>query len=218
MNKWTRLLFCAVAGWFLVTPLLGGEGRPDLLQSLGPALSVRPVGSYREAADPVIVLYKGAYWLFASKSGGYWRSDDLLHWSFIEPKGLPLEPYAPAVAAVNGRLYYTCSFSSEGTFVTDDPASGSWTNVAASPQTYADAATFLDDDGRLYIYSGCDAMGSIKVNEMDPVSFKAITPRTTCTGPDLDHRGWKSRGTSTVAERSVTTASTASALGLKAPG
>ena len=29
-------------------------------------------GAYREAADPMVVLYKDDYYLFASKSGGYW--------------------------------------------------------------------------------------------------------------------------------------------------
>ena len=31
----------------------------------------------REAADPVIVLFKDDYYLFASRSGGYWTSPDL---------------------------------------------------------------------------------------------------------------------------------------------
>ena len=33
--------------------------------------------SRREAADPVLEYFKGYYYLFASKSGGYWRSEDL---------------------------------------------------------------------------------------------------------------------------------------------
>lgn len=35
---------------------------------------------WREAADPVIVTYKGDYYLFASKAGGYWYSNDLSTW------------------------------------------------------------------------------------------------------------------------------------------
>ena len=31
-------------------------------------------GWYREAADPVALYFKGNYYLFASKSGGYWVS------------------------------------------------------------------------------------------------------------------------------------------------
>ena len=31
----------------------------------------------REAADPVVVSFKDKYYLFASKSSGYWYSEDL---------------------------------------------------------------------------------------------------------------------------------------------
>lgn len=34
--------------------------------------------SRREAADPTVVFYKDDYYLFASKSGGYWSSKDLI--------------------------------------------------------------------------------------------------------------------------------------------
>ncbi|MDR2809292.1 MAG: hypothetical protein LBB84_01880 [Tannerellaceae bacterium] len=49
----------------------------------------------REAADPTVVWFKDRYYLFASMSGGYWRSKDLLEWefvdTFIEPaKRLPM--------------------------------------------------------------------------------------------------------------------------------
>ncbi len=37
--------------------------------------------SRREAADPVIVLFGDDYYLFASKSGGYWHSPDMFNWS-----------------------------------------------------------------------------------------------------------------------------------------
>ena len=39
--------------------------------------------SRREAADPAVVLFKGKYFLFASKSGGYWVSENLINWTFI---------------------------------------------------------------------------------------------------------------------------------------
>ncbi|MDR3217386.1 MAG: hypothetical protein LBU22_00140 [Dysgonamonadaceae bacterium] len=38
---------------------------------------------YREAADPVCEYFKGKYYLFASKSGGYWSSPDLVKWTYI---------------------------------------------------------------------------------------------------------------------------------------
>ena len=44
--------------------------------------------SRREAADPTLVRFNGEYWLFASKSGGYWHSSDMMHWQFVTPTGL----------------------------------------------------------------------------------------------------------------------------------
>ena len=49
--------------------------------------------SRREAADPVIVLFGDDYYLFASKSGGYWHSTDMIEWKFVKPEGLPIEAY-----------------------------------------------------------------------------------------------------------------------------
>lgn len=37
----------------------------------------------REAADPVVVSYKDKYYLFASKSSGYWCSDDFTDWKHV---------------------------------------------------------------------------------------------------------------------------------------
>ncbi|MDD4827280.1 MAG: carbohydrate-binding protein, partial [Bacteroidales bacterium] len=38
--------------------------------------------SRREAADPTVVWFRDRYYLFASKSGGYWHSKDLAEWIF----------------------------------------------------------------------------------------------------------------------------------------
>ena len=67
--------------------------------------------SRREAADPVVVLYKDNYFLFASKSGGYWYSNDLLTWNFVTTTDLPLENYAPAAFVLNDSLYFFTSSS-----------------------------------------------------------------------------------------------------------
>ncbi len=42
--------------------------------------------SRREAADPTMVVYKNEYYLFASKSGGYFHSTDLIHWDLIKTR------------------------------------------------------------------------------------------------------------------------------------
>ena len=38
----------------------------------------------REAADPTLIFFKGRYYLFASMSGGFYYSDDMLHWDWHE--------------------------------------------------------------------------------------------------------------------------------------
>jgi len=62
--------------------------------------------SYRSGADPVIVNHKGEYYLFATVSGGYWHSRDLLHWEFVVPSRWPFEDnVAPAALSVRDTLY-----------------------------------------------------------------------------------------------------------------
>src|SRR5215211_3564319 len=48
-------------------------------------------GKHRATADPVIVLYKGDYYLFSTNQWGYWWSNDMLNWNFISR--LFLKPY-----------------------------------------------------------------------------------------------------------------------------
>jgi xylan 1,4-beta-xylosidase len=45
-------------------------------------------GRHRATADPVIVNYKGDYYLFSTNQWGYWWSDDMLRWKFISKKFL----------------------------------------------------------------------------------------------------------------------------------
>ena len=41
--------------------------------------------SYRSGADPAVVEFRGEYYMFVTRSHGYWHSKDLQNWSFIEP-------------------------------------------------------------------------------------------------------------------------------------
>jgi hypothetical protein len=149
--------------------------------------------SRREAADPTLVRFKDEYWLFASKSGGYWHSPDLIHWKLIEPTGLPLEDYAPAVEVINGQLYYT-AFNTRGLFTTEDPLKGVWTR-AASLAGYADPDLFKDDDGRVFVYFGCSENGPIQVVELDPRNqFRVIGRPQACFPSDYAHHGFEVPG------------------------
>lgn len=41
--------------------------------------------SYRTGADPAVVNHRGVYYLFLTLAEGYWRSTDLIHWTFVKP-------------------------------------------------------------------------------------------------------------------------------------
>jgi xylan 1,4-beta-xylosidase len=40
-------------------------------------------GRHRATADPVIVNFKGDYYLFSTNQWGYWWSSDLSNWKFV---------------------------------------------------------------------------------------------------------------------------------------
>ncbi|HCW64375.1 MAG TPA: 1,4-beta-xylanase, partial [Leeuwenhoekiella sp.] len=42
--------------------------------------------SYRSGADPAVIQFRGEYYLFVTRSFGYWHSTDLVNWEFIKPK------------------------------------------------------------------------------------------------------------------------------------
>ncbi len=68
--------------------------------------------SRREAADPVIEYFKGKYYLFASKSGGYWSSPDLVEWTFVPIKTIStIEHYAPTVLIMDDTMYFMSSLN-----------------------------------------------------------------------------------------------------------
>lgn len=52
-------------------------------------------GKHRTTADPVIVNFKGKYFLFSTNQWGYWWSEDMLNWNFISRKFLKPENEFP---------------------------------------------------------------------------------------------------------------------------
>lgn len=140
------------------------------------------IPSRREAANPVIEYFKGYYYLFASKSGGYWRSKDLAEWAYIPCKSIAtIEDYAPAVLALGDTLYSTASSGNTKIYKNSHPevdhCGTDWNKtwkigVATSKypvkgfkvQDYIEGlgdafamiypCVFVDDDGQAYFYYG----------------------------------------------------------------
>lgn len=86
--------------------------------------------SYRAGADPAVVEFRGEYYMFVTRSHGYWRSKDLLDWEFVKPgrNWYPQGCNAPAAHNYKDSVLYVCGDPSGAMSVlyTDDPASGDW--------------------------------------------------------------------------------------------
>jgi xylan 1,4-beta-xylosidase len=149
--------------------------------------------SRREAADPTMVVYRGEYWLFASKSGGYWHSTDLHSWKHIQGRGYPVEVYAPTVVEIGGKLYLS-AFDDPWIYSSSDPAGGQWGKVAALPPN-GDPDLFLDDDRRLYMYGGCSDKDPLRVTELSlRHDFRALAGPKFAVMTDPANHGWEVRG------------------------
>ena len=127
----------------------------------------------RESADPAVVLYKDEYYLFASHGSGYWVSDDLAHWEFIEVdvKRLPeFDRYAPGPVVLGDRLYVTHS-QGGSILCSDNPRDpDSWVDLG-KPFDWNDPSLFVDDDGSLYVYEGLSPtlpLHAARLNPDDP--------------------------------------------------
>ncbi len=142
----------------------------------------------REAADPTLVVFKNEYWLFASKSGGYWHSPDGLHWIFVESKTLPIENYAPTAEVVNGRLLWATG--GHGIWTNDDPSRDTWVQISKSGIP-GDPALFYSKAGRLYVYGGCSDKAPITGVGLDLKTFQSIGDPVPCVSGDMQNRGWE---------------------------
>ncbi|MBQ9711148.1 MAG: family 43 glycosylhydrolase [Bacteroidales bacterium] len=130
----------------------------------------------RECADPVVEPYNGKYFLFPSKSRGYWYSEDMKDWKYVTSDILPLDLYAPCTMVYNGELYWMTSDINE-LYKTTTPEDGnSWKLVTDNLMPYPDDPgrtghdpdLLPDDDGRVYLFWGCNNRDDIHGIELDP--------------------------------------------------
>ncbi|MDR1527508.1 MAG: family 43 glycosylhydrolase [Dysgonamonadaceae bacterium] len=154
--------------------------------------------SRREAADPVCEYFNGKYYLFASKSGGYWSSQDLVNWNYIRCTTIPVqENYAPTILVWEGKLYYFVSGSTR-IFYTDNPDIDQWKELTPSRFEYSvtDPAFFKDDStGKVYMYWGCSDKDPIMGVEINPANnFQAVGTPLVLIEHNVDKYGWEVPG------------------------
>ena len=144
-------------------------------------------GKHRATADPVIVNYKGDYYLFSTNQWGYWWSSDLFHWKFMPRKFLRPwnkgydELCAPAVGIIGDTMIvfgstYTRNFT---IWMSTDPKANEWKPLVDSFGIGGwDPAFFTDEDGRLYMYNGSSNAYPLYGIELNRKTLQPIGTRT----------------------------------------
>lgn len=126
--------------------------------------------SYRSGADPAVIEFKDEYYMFVTRSFGYWHSTDLVNWTFIKPQQWFFEG-SNAPTAFNYKdslVYFAGDPAGYGSILyTDDPKSGKWTPTASITNNIQDSELFIDDDGQTYLYWGSSNVYPIQVKMLN---------------------------------------------------
>jgi xylan 1,4-beta-xylosidase len=160
-------------------------------------------GRHRATADPVIVNYKGDYYLFSTNQWGYWWSSDMLNWNFVSKKFLRPwnksydELCAPAVGIIGDTMLvfgstYTSQFS---IWMSTNPKSNEWKPLVDSFEIGGwDPAFFTDDDGRFYMYNGSSNRFPLYGIELNRKTMQPIGTRKEMYLLDSWRYGWQRFG------------------------
>jgi xylan 1,4-beta-xylosidase len=160
-------------------------------------------GRHRATADPVIVNYKGDYYLFSTNQWGYWVSSDMLNWKFHSRRFLRPwnegydELCAPAVGVIGDTmLVFGSTYTSKFTlWMSTNPKANEWKPLVDSFEIGGwDPAFFTDDDGRLYMYNGSSNRFPLYGIELDRKTFKPIGTRQEAYLLQPNRYGWQRFG------------------------
>lgn len=160
-------------------------------------------GKHRATADPVIVMYKGDYFLFSTNQWGYWWSPDLNKWTFVSRSFL--KPWhkvyddlcAPAVWVQGDTMLVFGSTYSKNfpIWMSTSPKQDTWKEVVDSFSIGGwDPDFFADNDGRLYMYNGSSNAYPLYGIEINRKSFEPVGARKELLLLDDERFGWQRFG------------------------
>ncbi len=160
-------------------------------------------GKHRATADPVIVTYKGDYYLFSTNQWGYWWSKDLYHWNFISKSFLRPEHKvyddlcAPSVWVQGDTMLVFGSTYSRNfpIWQSTNPKANEWKEAVHEFDIGGwDPAHFIDEDGKLYMYNGSSNVYPLYGIELNRKTFAPIGTRKELLLLNPDRFGWQRFG------------------------
>src|SRR5688500_12925930 len=154
--------------------------------------------SYRSGADPAVVKFRGEYYMFVTRSLGYWHSTDLNNWSFITPEKWYFEgSNAPAAHNYKDSVLYVTGNPSGSMSIlyTDNPKKGDWKAVPAIINDVQDPDLFIDDDGKAYKFTGSSNKFPIRVKTLNKARrFRPSEQTIELFNLDSIKHGWERFG------------------------
>jgi xylan 1,4-beta-xylosidase len=160
-------------------------------------------GRHRATADPVIVNYKGDYYLFSTNQWGYWWSSDLSNWKFVSKSFLRPEHKvyddlcAPSVWIQGDTMLVFGSTYARNfpIWMSTNPKGNEWKEAVSNFDIGGwDPAHFVDDDGRLYMYNGSSNVYPLYGVELNRKTFDPIGTRKELLLLKPDRYGWQRFG------------------------
>lgn len=154
--------------------------------------------SYRSGADPAVVSFRGEYYMFVTRSLGYWHSTDLMNWQFIQPEKWYFQgSNAPAAHNYRDSVLYVAGDPSGSMSIlyTDDPKKGDWKATPAILNDLQDPGLFIDDDGKAYMYWGSSNVYPIRAKTLDKNrNFRPSEKTYELFGLNGEEHGWERFG------------------------
>lgn len=161
-------------------------------------------GKHRATSDPVIVTFKGKYFMFSTNQWGYWWSDDMLNWKFVSRKFLlPQhkvydELCAPAVFVMKDAMYVIGSTHNPDfpIWKSTDPTKDNWEIAVKEFKVGAwDPAFHYDEDtDKLYLYWGSSNAYPILGTEINTKTLQSEGYVKPLLGLEPSEHGWERFG------------------------
>lgn len=154
--------------------------------------------SYRSGADPAVVSYRNEYYMFVTRSLGYWHSTDLLNWNFIKPEKWYFQgSNAPAAFNYKDSVLYVTGDPSGAMSIlyTDNPKKGDWKATPSILHDLQDPALFIDDNDDAFVFWGSSNVYPIRAKTLNKKNRFLPSAKTfELFKLDGDKHGWERFG------------------------